>query len=101
MMTTDNEAGNEDYGELGISIEPLAVLEGLVAEKSLIVADRSNNEARTIVQRLAENAFNYLSSFVRPAYSFGGEHVVPLKTLEDWYNNCIRKATIDPKWLTK
>ncbi len=90
---------NSDFGELGISIEPLSVLEGLVNEKALVVAERTTANGN-VVQRVAENAYNFLGSFAKPKGS-SSELFVPLKALEDWYNNSMKKANADPTWLTK
>lgn len=101
-ILSDNET--EDYGELGISIEPLSVLEPLVNEKALQVATTTQsqaNETKSILQKLAENAFNYLSSFAKPAVMYGSEQVVPIKCLEEWFNSTLRKAVADPQFALK
>lgn len=103
---TGNEMEEEssgDYGEVGISIEPLAVLESLQNEKALtLAAPTSPDSAKSVVQRLAENALNFLGSFAKPAQAFGSiEPVVPLRSLQDWYNNMMRKVQADPQFLQK
>lgn len=102
-MEMSNTA-TEDYGELGISIEPLSVLEPLVNEKALQVATTTQSQAtetKSILQRLAESAFNYLSSFAKPAVMYGNEQVVPIRCLEEWFNSTLRKANADPQFAFK
>lgn len=97
------DSSDGDYGEVGISIEPLAVLESLQNEKSLTLSTAAPvDSAKSAVQRLAENALNFLGSFAKPAQAFGShEPVVPLRSLQDWYNNMMRKAQADPQFLQK
>jgi hypothetical protein len=92
-----------DYGEVGISIESLAVLESLQNEKALVVpAPASAASTKSTVERLAENALNFLGSFAKPASAHGSqEPVVPLRSLQDWYNSMMRKAQADPHFLHK
>lgn len=92
-MSTD-----DDLGELGISLEPLAAIQALATERALVAADRLAPNT-SLVQRLAEHAFNFLSSFAKPAYQYGEEQAVPLKGLHDWYSAVLRKAENDPGWL--
>lgn len=91
----------EDYGELGISIEPLSVLEPLVREKAMQVQGYTQTQtvdAKSVLQRIAESAFNYLSSFAKPASLYGNEQVVPIRCLQDWFNSTMRKANADPQF---
>lgn len=97
----DNDSSMEeanDYGEIGISIELLSVLQTLSQQNSnkLVPAQPSS---LMLVQRLAENLFNYLSSFAKPASAFVGgtfDPVIPSRALQDWYNNTLRKLQNDP-----
>lgn len=87
---------DNDYGEIGISIESLSVLVQQNSNK-LVPAQPSSV---MLVQRLAENLFNYLSSFAKPASAFVGggfDPVIPSKALQDWYNNTLRKLQNDPQ----
>lgn len=107
MMAEQPESSDDDYGEIGISIEPLTMLELLVSSKTADKAEsyqvsKNQQYLAVAIERLAENMFNYLSSFAKPAsgYLELSEPVVPVKTLQDWYNNVTRRLSRDPTWLS-
>jgi len=105
-MENDTVASGEDYGEIGISIEPMPVLETLMSEKAMAVVPASSqpsasNDTRGFLQKIAENAYNYLSSFSKPASEFGQEQVVPIRALQDWFNTAMRKIASDPQFSFK
>lgn len=91
---------NLDQTQIGISIE-----QGIVSDIEIEESKQENSVAMTLlndriseigeVSRLiGENLFNYVSSFAR---SILGEEVVPLKSIQEWYQGFLRK---DPsRWL--
>lgn len=95
------DVDNGDYGEVGISLEPLSVLEALMNEKALTTVQPAANGIMTALQRIAENAFNYLSSYAKPAMQYGQEQVVPLRVLQEWFSVAMRKAASDPNFCAK
>lgn len=76
---------------LGIALEPLSPA-GAIASSS----------AKTLlVSRVAEHAFNFVSSFGKTAASFPADlQVVPIKALTEWFQMATRKAAADPRWLS-
>lgn len=92
--------------EIGISIEPILVLEQQMMENSaasssttaLVLASSAPPKALTIAQRIGESMFNYITSFARPASAFEPSlSVVPVRTVQDWFNNLLKRATSDPE----
>lgn len=93
--------------ELGISLEPIALIEQLLMEQSSAKALVPISPVPTIpkpiaiAQRIGENMFNYIMSFARPALDFSQTEptilVVPMKTVQDWFNSLVRRATTDPE----
>jgi hypothetical protein len=88
--------------EIGISVEPISVLEQLLMEgagrpQSLVpVSPSPSSNPVTIAQRVGENLFNFVTSFARCANELEPfTQVVPLKTVQEWFNNLVRKATTD------
>lgn len=95
------EGPSGDFGELGISIQPMAQLEALMAEKTMALSPYNPAivDPRSSLQRLAESALNFLGSFANTAMAYGQEQVVPLRCLQDWYNTTLRKLASDPNYL--
>lgn len=107
--------------EIGISIEPLTILEQLYVShtsKAIVpVGTAASTSGPTIpdpvqiAQRIGESIFNYLMSFARPLEAMAaqmdatmagadikpGTEVVPVQRLQEWFNNLIKKATNDPE----
>lgn len=90
---------------LGISIEPLAQ----VADQSASVAAEASklSDFQQFAQRMLENFFNYASSFAVqiPVPAPNGpqigsapsmESIVPLKTVNQWYERFTRQFQADP-----
>lgn len=71
--------------KIGISIEPPKM-----EETSLVISKSNNNNFAVLVMK---NLYNYVKSF--------NINLVPIKVFEDWYNNLIRKLSIDPNYLEK
>ncbi|PJF17510.1 Zinc finger, C2H2 domain-containing protein [Paramicrosporidium saccamoebae] len=89
--------------EVGIAIEPISTLEQLLMESEprsqclVPVSPTTLPNPLTIAQRIGENLFNYVTSFTRMASLLEPSlQVVPLKTVQEWYNGLIRKVTSDP-----
>lgn len=102
-----NEAQTASVLEIGISIEPLTVLDQLLMENSStaivpVSTLKDNAVARPLVvaQRVGEHLFNYLISFARRAADAAATgldlQVVPVKAVQDWYNSLVRRASTDP-----
>lgn len=91
--------------QIGISIEPLSVLDQLTASSTstaLIPVPASHpDSAIAIAQRIGESVFNYVVSFARSATTVAQAEpdlqVVPVRTVQDWFNNLVRRATVDPE----
>lgn len=96
----------EDVGvlEIGISIEPISILEQLLMEESvqsqsLVPANTSTTlpNPLAISQRIGEHLFNFVASFTRLAGELDPNmQVVPFKTVQEWFNNLVKRATNDP-----
>ena len=52
-------------------------------------------------KRLAKNLYNYLDSFNQNQDQNKQLLVVPINTLENWYNKFLNKYKIDPNFLMK
>lgn len=100
------ETQNE-YAEIGISIEPIQNVLLLAAQqqqqqqqsfsssKSLtVLKPDKTEEALIIAQKLLENFMNFYMSFTGRA--IGGNESIPAKVLQDWYNGLIKKAKSEP-----
>ena len=90
---------------VGISVEPLETLAAALAANNQIVPATRNNstaptDAGTVIQRVAESLFNYVASFARPIAGLcledPNEPLVPLKSLQEWYQGTLRKLSTDP-----
>ncbi|KAF7728735.1 hypothetical protein EC973_005572 [Apophysomyces ossiformis] len=83
---------------LGISIEPLeAVLQQQQAQQmQLVVKSNQMNHAAQIAQKILENLYNYVTSFMQDS----SEGVLPLKAFQTWYDNLGRKLANDPNYLS-
>jgi len=87
---------------VGISIEPIAVVEQQMAAQrstALVPANKSNpvTQASSVVPRLLENLYNYVMSFAGPSSDVRGTSAsVPIKVFQDWYENVQRRLRLDP-----
>jgi len=87
---------------LGISIEPLANIEGQTPAAQTEATNVST--FMEFSQKMLENLFNYASSFAvsagdmrqRPSETF-----VPLSSLQTWYNNFERRLQQNPNFWRK
>jgi hypothetical protein len=83
--------------QIGISIEPLAQLNQLTPA---VPTTCDNNTFASFAIKTAENLFNYVSSFSQslPGINY---QVVPLSTVQQWYQNYLRKLEANPDfWKT-
>merc|ERR1719193_2255811 len=84
---------------VGISVEPLTVIEGQTP-----AGQTEANNVSTFMefsQKMLENLFNYASSFaVSPAdmRQKPGECYVPLSSLQQWYTNFERRLQQNPNF---
>lgn len=78
--------------QIGISIEPLDQLDQLTPA---IVANEDNFATFTI--KTAESLFNYASSFAQ-CLPGSSSQVVPLSTVQQWYQNYTRKLERNPNF---
>ena len=78
--------------QIGISIEPLDVLENLdIASVGV--------EDRVVANKVAMNLFNYMSSFADT--SKPGFMMVPNTAFDEWITRFERKSKIDPNFFMK
>ena len=75
--------------QIGISIEPLESVLQMQQQRQLVVPKKPSR----LSERLLTSFFNYAMSFVKEDF---GEQVVPVKCLQDWYNQTMRKIANDP-----
>lgn len=83
--------------KVGISIEPLDELAAIVAANSLVPASPTALKVPNtvqIAQKIGESLFNYISSFSR---TFDNVEIVPLKTVQEWFESFMRKLRTDPQ----
>ena len=52
-------------------------------------------------KRLAKNLYNYLDSFNQNQDQNKQLLIVPINTLENWYNKFLNKYKVDPNFLMK
>ncbi|KAL0089811.1 hypothetical protein J3Q64DRAFT_1675495 [Phycomyces blakesleeanus] len=102
---------------LGISIEPIEVVQQQVAnltlqprQQQLVRPGANLTQAGTLSQRILENLYNYVTSFAVQEVPFqpGGMVVgqvveqgfIPLKVFQTWFENLGRKLTNNPDYLS-
>lgn len=91
--------------QIGISIEPIAVLEQLMMEHSsqalVPLPPPPTASAATplaVAQRIGEHLFNYMASFGRAARELDPAcPAVPLRAVQDWFGALLRRASTDPE----
>ena len=81
--------------KIGVQLEKLQNIE--MAYKEKIQFDINQEFAK----RLAKNLYNYLDSFNQNQDQNKNLLVVPLNSLENWYNKFLSKYKIDPNFLMK
>lgn len=101
--------------EIGISIEPLDVIEQLQrdslaqsTDQSLVPAGTTNlpsyspDQLVSLARGMGESLFAYLISFTRRAEEFvqieaqPRLEVVPVQAVQEWFNSLVKKISIDP-----
>jgi len=85
------------FAQIGVSIEPLAVIEQQVAT----VAATTTNSFLEFVQKMLTNFVNYVTSFtVTQAQMTPNptENFVPLSTLQGWYETFERRLQQNPNF---
>ena len=87
--------------QIGISIEPLVAISQMTADPTANVSQQNHFEEFAV--KAAENLFNYCASFANSLQHFmttpmGGQQLVPLSTIQQWYENFIRRLRQDPQY---
>jgi hypothetical protein len=99
---------------VGISIEPaaniatqLASLQSVTTHQGALVTEPASTalplvkappSTKILAQRIIQNAFNFLASF---AEGKGGNEVVPLKSIKEWWTKFERRIENDPSFLER
>ena len=98
---------------VGISVEPVATIQGQLAQLPSLDSPTSGAASTALVkrppgtkvlaQRIIRNAFNFLASFAgsRGDGGLGGQEMVPLKSFQDWWAKFERKIEVDPGFLER
>lgn len=85
--------------QIGISIEPLAVVSGMVP--AIQTSASKANSFSEFINKTASNLFNYCSSFSRSLGDGTSTQYVPLSTIQSWYENYMRRLSNDENfWRT-
>ncbi|KAF1817253.1 DUF775-domain-containing protein [Eremomyces bilateralis CBS 781.70] len=104
--------GANDVVMLGISVEPAAqVAAALAAQKAGTAGGSAGQQmavyrppparvaTKVLAQRIVTNLFNFLASFT--SGGAGGQEVVPLKSVQDWWGKFERRIEQDPGFLER
>lgn len=112
-LDMDPEADSQVTGlqgnvTVGISVEPAAALQpqllALQQQQQLVLASKPSTtiavsgspvSTSVLAQRIAKNAFNFLSGFA------GGDEKVPLKSFENWWKKFQSRVESDPGFLER
>jgi len=91
--------------ELGISIEPIdQVMAQIQSSETAVASSKATTmaNAEKITTKVIENLYNYCSSFSSSLLTNAqGEQFFPLKVIQDWYNNTLRKVKTNPNYFLK
>ncbi|ORX52537.1 hypothetical protein BCR36DRAFT_582485 [Piromyces finnis] len=91
--------------ELGISIEPIdQVIAQIQSSEAVIASSKASTmaNAEKITTKIIENLYNYCSSFSSSLLTNErGEQFFPLKVIQDWHNNTLRKVKTNPNYFLK
>ena len=90
--------------QIGISIEPEAVVQEQMREKAAGAASKQltrvgaseEAEVMTIARKLLQHFYNYVSSFMGP-----NTDAAAMRIMQDWYNTVERKVKLDPSWVRR
>lgn len=91
--TLNNLHQSNTQAIVGISVEPLSNVDGqtmalqpVINNNSSVLSNKSN-ESQEITKRILENLFDFLSGFAH----VGPDTLIPLSTLQQWYNKVLSK----------
>jgi hypothetical protein len=87
-----NQTSISHVAQIGISVEPMSEI-----NQQTPALGPSAEDFAAFALKTAENLFNYVSSFSRyiPGTS---EQIVPLNSVQNWYQNYLRKIEINPNF---
>ena len=94
MPAVNNFAFNQTQvshvAQIGISVEAMSEI-----NQQTPALEPSGEDFAAFVLKTAENAFNYVSSFAKvvPGVS---EQLVPLSSVQSWYQTYLRKLQLNP-----
>ena len=95
----DDGGGGRRVAQIGISMEPLTQLSGMVADTTTEAT--TVNSFAEFSQKMVENLFNYTSSFaLSPGEMLArpNETFIPFSTLQQWYSNFERRLQQNPNF---
>ncbi|TIB06419.1 hypothetical protein E3P96_00471 [Wallemia ichthyophaga] len=86
--TLNTVNNNNTQAIIGISVEPINQVDSqtMALTPANTVASKSN-ESQEVAKRMLENLFDFLSGFAH----VGPETLIPLSTLQQWYNKVLTK----------
>lgn len=91
--------------QIGISLEPLAIVSQLNSDPSVSGGDPNEQRSKfeQFATRTAENLFNYCTSFANTLEYFaasgqGSQQFVPLATINEWYKRFTRNFEANPSF---
>eukprot|EP01135_Chromosphaera_perkinsii_P010199 Nk52_evm65s2039 gene=Nk52_evmTU65s2039 len=95
-----NPVTGPSVAQIGISVEPLEVIEQMVISKggtpSSVV---SVGSVAAMSGKLMTNLYDYLASFAKAGVSFGNAPCVPLAVVDKWRDLLAKKVERDPNFL--
>jgi protein Hikeshi len=91
------------HAEIGISIEPIAMIETQMTTMGKSLVLRNPQSISQELQQMSKNMlihfYNYASSFaIRAKEDDPSSVYIPVKVLEEWYQLTERRLQADPKW---
>ena len=99
--------GSSITATLGISIEPISVVEEQIAALPLQASSAIPEHTSQITNNILKNLYNYVTSFSTPVPPYGaqiigtGNSYMSTKTFQDWYDGFMRKVKMDPSIVLK
>ena len=87
-----NQTTVSHVAQIGVSVEPMSEI-----NQQTPVLEPAAEDFAAFAHKTAENLFNYISSFSR--YIPGTtEQVVPLNSVQNWYQTYMRKIEMNPNF---
>ncbi|CAG8623518.1 10501_t:CDS:2 [Funneliformis caledonium] len=92
---------------LGISIEPISVIEAQITNLSPQINATSSENISQISINILKNFYNYVTSFCASTIPFGAQKIgignsyISAKVFQDWYDGYMRKVKMDPSIVLK